>query len=67
MPTPPSQGDLLPVPPTEAAPYTDESDDSLPEQSPHRPTSARTKVKHERYSMPRVSAASKTTKSKKKR
>lgn len=69
MPTPPSQGDLLPVPPAEAAPYSDDADDSMPEQpqSPHRPTSARSKVKHERYSMPRVTSASKTTKSRKQR
>lgn len=67
MPTPPSQGDLLPVPPTEAAPYTGDADDSMPEESPHRPTSARTQVKKQRYSMPRVSSASKTTKSKKTR
>lgn len=67
MPTPPSQGDLLPVPPTEAAPYTGDADESLPEESPHRPTSARTKVKQQRYSMPRVASTSKTIKSKSKR
>lgn len=67
MPMAPRQGDLLPVPPAETAPYTGDADESLPEQSPHRPTSARTKVKQQRYSMPHVSSASKTTKSKKKR
>lgn len=65
MPTAPRQGDLLPVPPSDSAPYTGDYEETMPEQSPHRPTSARTQVKKQRYSMP-VTAAAKTTKKKKK-
>jgi hypothetical protein len=61
MPTAPSQSDLLPVPPTEAAPYADDEDEEMPEEAPHRPTSARTSVKKQHYSMPRVASASKST------
>lgn len=60
MPTAPSQSDLLPVPPAEAAPYSDD-DDEMPEEAPHRAASSRTSVKKQHYSMPRVASASKPT------
>ncbi|HVX11292.1 MAG TPA: hypothetical protein VHC22_08945 [Pirellulales bacterium] len=67
-PAPAAHGDLLPTPPVEAAPYDDGDDMRDETPSPHRPTSARTQVKKQRYSMPRVTTttAQKTTKTKKK-
>jgi hypothetical protein len=64
-PAAPSHGDLLPTPPAETAPY-DEDEEAMPVEAPHRPTSARKQVKKQHYSMPRVTTAQKTTKSKKK-
>ena len=65
-PTAATHSDLLPLPPTEAAPYDgDDEDDSMDDETPHRPTSARTQVKKQRYTMPRVTTAQKTTRSKK--
>lgn len=66
VPMAPSHSDLLPVPPTEAAPYdSDEDEDSMEDETPHRAASARTQVKKRHYSMPRVTTAQKTTRSKK--
>lgn len=67
MPHAPTHSDLLPVPPADAAPYSDNMEEDEPVEAPARPTSARSSVKKQRYSMPRVASASKTTASVKKR
>ncbi|HEX7378704.1 MAG TPA: hypothetical protein VF278_16405 [Pirellulales bacterium] len=67
MPMPSGHDSMLPVPPAENTPYTDDADEAPAKSPVHRPTSTRTKVKKQRYSMPRVTSASKSTKNRKQR
>lgn len=63
-----THGDMLPVPPAEAAPYDSNVDeDEVIEPSPHRPTSAKAQPRKQKYSMPTVTTAQKTTKLKSKK